>query len=475
MINRTLIRLKVVQMLYSYLLTRSEFRLMPPPEKQSRDNRVAYALYLDLILLVLELSGYNVKNERTNPLSGINYNPRLSSTKMAKSLATDSDIRDVIVKGSSSIAIFDGVLASLYQKITSSTVFADYLKIKSPEIKDDVDLWTVIIKSIIAKDGEVLAAARTLPDFTQVGFDRAVSMAAETLANYSDTKTTLLNARRSLDASLAKSYELYHALLLLMVELTRTQADRLEAAKDKFVPSAEDLNPNLRFVNNKFIKAVQESAQIEAYTKQTPISWEQDIYMLRDLLDEILSSQIYKRYMEAPVEPSFEDDCELWRQLFRNVIVPSDALAEALESQSVHWNDDLDIMSTFVIKTIKQWIAAGSPAPGLLPMYKDDEDARFGSKLFTDAVANRELYRSYVDRFIDSTQWDPERLAFMDIVIMSVIISELINFPLIPVPVTLNEYIDIANRYSTPKSGQFINGVMYNVIKYLKEEGLIQK
>lgn len=474
MINRTLIRLKVVQMLYSYLLTRSDFRLMTPPEKDTIDSRSAYSLYLDMMLLILELSGYNVKNDRTNPLAGIPTNKILSSTKMAKSLSVDSDIRDAILKKSDTINVFDSTIPTLYSAITSSEAFKDYCKIKQPEISDDVRLWSIIVSSIFATEPSLQAAARSTGNFSRVGFERALSMVKETLDNYSDTKSTLLNARRALDASLSKAYELYHSIFLLMVELTNAQRQKLEAAKEKFVPTAEDLNPNTRFVDNSFIQAIENNSELAEYKKEHPIAWDQDYYLIRGLLDDITKSEIYRKYMEGP-EPKFSDDCELWRDLLRFVILPSDALAEALESKSVYWNDDLDIMGTFVAKTIRQWSAAGNDSPGFLPMFKDDEDAVFGSKLFIDAINNRQLYRSYIDRFIDDSQWDPERLAFMDIVIMTVIIAELLNFPLIPIPVTLNEYIEIANRYSTPKSGQFINGVIYNVIKLLKEEGKLNK
>ena len=172
---------------------------------------------------------------------------------------------------------------------------------------------------------------------------------------------------------------------------------------------------------------------------------------------------------------TYSDDCELWRQILKYIIVPSDALSEALEAKSVYWNDDLYIMSTFVAKTIKQFAAAGNDSPGLLPMFKDEEDAEFGEQLFVDTIKNHDLYHSYVTRFINSKQWEADRIPFMDNVILSVIISELINFPLIPIPVTINEYVDIANRYSSPKSGIFINGIISNIIKTLREEGKIQK
>ena len=157
----------------------------------------------------------------------------------------------------------------------------------------------------------------------------------------------------------------------------------------------------------------------------------------------------------------------------RKVIFPSDDLAEVLEGLSVYWNDDLNVMDSFVLKTIKRISTEGKVR--LLPKYKDDEDARFGMELFDAAVEHREEYRELIDRFIDRKQWDSERLAFMDIVIMITAITELLKYPAIPVPVTLNEYIEIANCYSTSKSGQFINGILYSVINYLKEEGRLNK
>ena len=132
-------------------------------------------------------------------------------------------------------------------------------------------------------------------------------------------------------------------------------------------------------------------------------------------------------------------------------------------------------MGTFVLKSIKHFASAQSAEVSLMPIYKDDEDANFGPELFLTAIKNRDIYRGYVERFINGSSWDPERLAFMDIVILITAISELIKFPAIPLAVTMNEYVEIANFYSTPRSGQFVNGVLFSVANYLREEGLIQK
>ena len=202
--------------------------------------------------------------------------------------------------------------------------------------------------------------------------------------------------------------------------------------------------------------------------------WADEPALIKKLLDNILASDTYREYMESP-ERSYEGDCNLWRNLLKNVIINSDDLAEELENRSIFWNDDLEIMATFVLKTIGHFAKNPDEPVELLPEYKDEEDASFGAELFSLAVENRELYREYIDKFINGSQWDPERLAFTDIVILITAITELLNFPSIPVPVTLNEYIEIANYYSTARSGQFINGVLYSIVNYLKEEGKLLK
>jgi N utilization substance protein B len=363
----------------------------------------------------------------------------------------------------------------LYRKIVDSTVYADYRKKKGAKtMAEDVKLWTVILSTVIAKDSSFLEVARQQEDFTTAGYNQAFKKAAETLLNFSDSRSSLTNAKKSLNDSLEKAYELYVSMLLLPVYLTDLEADRIEAAKDKYCPTDEELNPNTRFIDNQYVRAIRESEAIAAYVKDHPMAWDGDYYMLKKILDDVRQSEIYADYMAAETV-TYQDDCELWRHLLKNVIFPGDALAEAMENKSVYWNDDLAVMGTFTLKTIKQMAGAGNGKVELLPVYKNSDDANFGPQLFTAAVKNREEYRSYIDKFVNGSQWDPERLAFTDIVILIAAITELLNFPTIPIPVTLNEYIEIANYYSTARSGQFINGVLYSVVNYLKAEGKLTK
>lgn len=477
MINRVLIRIKVVQMLYSYLLTRNEFKIEPTPGSDAtRDSRFAYRLYLDLIMLIMELSGQRVGNHKPAMYAAISANRFMSTSPLARALGLDEQVRVAINASMGDMPAFDAALASVFDKITSSETFLKHSRKRDRTLLTDVDFWSWALSNVISKDEKFIEAARSIPDFTMTGYSRAFSMLAATIHSYTDNREMLVEARENLELSLTKAYDLYNALLNLAVQLTQLQARRLDAARHKYMPSEADLNPDTRFIDNKFIAALEVNPELTRYAKDRPIDWTDDDNTLRLILNSVLESDVYKEYMSEPGS-SWERDCELWRELFRKVILPGDALAEALENKSIFWNDDLEIMGTFVTKTIKQFAASKKDGADvhLLPKYKDDEDARFGMDLFTDAVDHREEYRGLIDRFINPEQWDTERLAFMDIVVMMAAIAELLRFPAIPVAVTLNEYIEIANSYSTPRSGQFVNGVLFSVINYLKAEDMLDK
>ncbi len=472
MINRILIRTKVVQMLYSYLLTRSEFRIDSAPENGSKDRRYAYAVYSDLLILIQELSGCRIARNTKQPR--VDVDPKLARNRVGKALADNDTVKQMILRDAISISKFNSLLQPLLDRITDSVAFRDYKKIKAPTLADDVRFWLTILSTVIAKDDAFKALMHEDVEFTTVGFNAGIREMADTLTSYQDSRLAYINAGKELKASLDKAYELYNSLFVLMIELTNEQYTRLENAKTKHLATPEELNPNMRFAENMFIERLRENESLQAYLSANPVSWESNPALIRSLLDSIISSQLYADYMAQPTT-DYATDCEFWRSVVKNIILPSDDLAEALESMSIYWNDDLQIMGTFVLKTIKQFASSPEKQINLLPEYKDDEDENFGPDLFRLAVENRETYREYIDRFINASQWDPERLAFMDIVVMTAAIAEFINYPAIPVPVTMNEYVEIANCYSTNKSGQFVNGILFSVVNYLKTEGLIMK
>ncbi len=474
MVNRILIRIKVVQMLYSYLLTRSEFKIDTAPETTSKDKKYAYAVYLDLLFLTLQLSGIRFKRHNGSQSPTIIVDQIVAKNRVGKALFDNDTVKAIILRGGAAVEGFDAILQQLADEIEKSSAYKDYKKIKTPTLADDVRFWLTVINTIVAKDEAFIDLLRSDEAFTIAGFNAGVKQFSATLTSYQDSKMTYVNAGKELKISLDKAYELYYSMFVLMMEITREQAMRLDNAKTKYLATHEDLNPNTRFVDNRFIARLEQNEELKEYLDEHPVTWADDPSLIKSLLDSILASKLYADYMSAS-DNDYEADCEFWRSVMRQIVLPSDDLAEALETKSIYWNDDVPIMGTFVLKTIKQFAAGADAEVKFLPQYKDGEDEEFGPDLFRYAVENRETYRSYIDRFINSSQWDPERLAFMDIVVMIAAIAELINYPAIPVPVTMNEYIEIANNYSTSRSGQFINGILFSVVRYLNEEGIIAK
>lgn len=284
---------------------------------------------------------------------------------------------------------------------------------------------------------------------------------------------TLTTAKKELTKSLDKSYELYNALLKLMIELTDVQDLRLDEAKHKFLPTEEDLNPNMRFVENEFVKRLRADQTLADFVDDKKINWRDDELFVRLLLDKILRSEEYQEYMEMP-KTSLVRDGEVWYQLMKKVVLPDENLLEHLQSMSVYYtDDDLQIMGQFVMKTIRRF--EDEEAQPILPQYKNDDDSKFGEQLFSKAVAEMEENNSYIDQFVKTEKWDVERIALMDRVVMCTALTEIRNYPSIPVNVSLNEYIELAKDYSTPRSGQFVNGILNAVVNKLRADKEIIK
>lgn len=284
---------------------------------------------------------------------------------------------------------------------------------------------------------------------------------------------TLTTAKKELTRSLDKSYELYNALLKLMIELTDVQDLRLDEAKHKFLPTEEDLNPNMRFVENEFVKRLRADQTLADFVDDKKINWRDDELFVRLLLDKILRSEEYQEYMEMP-KTSLVRDGEVWYQLMKKVVLPDENLLEHLQSMSVYYtDDDLQIIGQFVMKTIRRF--EDEEAQPILPQYKNDDDSKFGEQLFSKAVAEMEENNSYIDQFVKTEKWDVERIALMDRVVMCTALTEIRNYPSIPVNVSLNEYIELAKDYSTPRSGQFVNGILNAVVNKLRADKVIIK
>lgn len=280
-------------------------------------------------------------------------------------------------------------------------------------------------------------------------------------------------AKKELQLSFDKSYELYNYLLKLIIDLTDLQDRYLDEAKHKFLPTREDLYPNTKFVDNKFVELLRSNEQFQHYIQEHKLSWKDNEIFLKLMLNKIQDSDIYKEYMEIE-NCDLDSDCYLWRQIFKRLLIDDDDLLEELENQSMYWScDDLDFMGQFVIKTIKRF-NDGDKNP-IMPQFKDQEDADYGEELFTATLSQEELNTATIEKFIDSRHWDSDRIALIDRVILLVALAEVRTFEKIPTTVTLNEYIEIAKSFSSPSSSAFVNGVLNAAIRELKNSGVIWK
>jgi N utilization substance protein B len=287
----------------------------------------------------------------------------------------------------------------------------------------------------------------------------------------SGDKTTLM-VEKELFYSIEKTYDLYFHLLNLAISITDYSVQKLEVRKNKLRPSQEDLNPNTRFVENTFIAQLRNNVYLRGYLTEHKLSWVNYPEVIKELFEELCCTDFYQEYMSAD-KVDYASDKELWRKIFKKVILVNESLDEAIEEQSIYWTDDVEIVVSFILKTIKRFESEEGSGQHLLPMFKDDDDVQFAKKLLQGVLRNGANYRQIIDQ--NTQNWELERIAFMDTLIMEVAMSEIMDFPTIPVNVTLNEYIEIAKAYSTDKSGTFINGVLDNIVTQLKEENKLIK
>lgn len=291
-------------------------------------------------------------------------------------------------------------------------------------------------------------------------------------AYYQNGGKNLDTAEKELFFSLSKAYDLYNYLLLLMVEITKQAERKQSAAKSKLLPTAEELYPNTKFVDNRFIAQLEVNRQLLDFSETQKKTWENESEFVKSLCEKIMDSDIYKEYMASETS-SYEEDRELWRKIYKRIIFNNPELDQVLEDQSLYWNDDKEIVDTFVLKTIKRFDEKNGAKQELLPEFKDEEDQDFARRLFRRTILNADYYRHLISE--NTRNWDLDRVAFMDVIIMQIALAEILSFPNIPVSVSLNEYVEIAKLYSTPKSGSFINGTLDGIVNVLKKENKLTK
>jgi transcription antitermination protein NusB len=280
------------------------------------------------------------------------------------------------------------------------------------------------------------------------------------------------NTEKELFFCIHKSYDLYHYLFALVIEIADYAENRIELKQNKRLPTQEDLNPNTKFVTNLFIQQLRTNRQLTAYLNQTKLSWVNHPELIRELYLIMIESEMYESYIKSETR-SYMDDRKFIEKMFNKIFLVSEEICEVLEEQSIYWNDDIEFVISVIIKTIKRFNELSDSDQRLMPLYKDDEDRVFAKELLRKSIINHDELQALIK--VHSSNWDVDRIAFMDILMMQLAITEFLYFPSIPTKVTMNEYIELSKFYSTEKSRNFINGILDKTLKDLKKDGKINK
>ena len=282
---------------------------------------------------------------------------------------------------------------------------------------------------------------------------------------------TPVASEKNLVLSIDRAYDLYFHLLALVPEIAEYAAERIRIGENKKLPTYDDLHPNRKFVENKVVARLVEDEGLQAELKNRKLSWKNHRDLIVALYNALIRQPFYQKYMKSD-ERSFREDAQLVSDIYMTMLEEFEPLESALEEQSVLWNDDLGFLLTMVSRTVLS-MRESHEAVKLLPQFKSEEDLDYAKSLLRNSIASYERISLLLDNAMNN--WDIERVALMDKIILITAIAEAENFPSIPVRVTMNEYIDIAKCYSTESSGGFINGLLDRIIARLTDEGKIVK
>jgi N utilization substance protein B len=282
----------------------------------------------------------------------------------------------------------------------------------------------------------------------------------------------LVQAEKELMFSIGKTYDLYHYLLLLVLEIADIASEKIDFALQKRMPTPEDLNPQRRFVDNVLIGQLRKNIQFNGYISTKKLSWSNYQHIPRTLYNKMIAWEVYEEYM-AVEEHSYAADKKFIINLITDLFLNSEDLQSNLEEQSIYWNDDLEYISSMIEKTLKKFKADSGEKTPLMALFKNEDDEEFVKILFRKSILHQKKCSELIDKH--TTNWEVDRIALMDILVMQLAITEILEFSEIPVKVTLNEYIEIAKYYCTSKSSTFVNGILDNIVKEIRQDGLLNK
>lgn len=291
-------------------------------------------------------------------------------------------------------------------------------------------------------------------------------------AYMNNEESDISRAERSLEFNIDKTYDLYHYLMALLLEVVKYANERMDLAGNKILATYEDLHPNTKFVQNKVLMQLSENKLLSAYLFKKKLTWVDHTEVVKKLYYSILESDYYASYM-ALNSDKYSDDKQLVTDILTNEYENLEIMYHVLEEQNIFWNDDIEFLISMVLRTIERFKENNPEGGNLLPLFKNEEDREFSKILLRKTLIHNSEYRSLIEKYTQN--WEIDRIAVMDILFMVMAISEMVEFPEIPLKVTLNEYIELSKFYSTNKSNEFINGILDKVIVELKEQKKIIK
>ena len=292
-------------------------------------------------------------------------------------------------------------------------------------------------------------------------------------AYYKDNDKTAMTARKELRKSFADTYDLYFILLDFVNELTAYAQKQLEEQAVRAKATHANWTPNRRFVQNRLAQQIFDNRALRARIAEQNLLWDSGIPAVQEIYHRLNESDFFRTYMEAET-CTYEDDKRVWRQIYQHLLTDSEALSEALEEMEVvldksNWTVDADVIISYVIKTIKRFKADSTPDTPLLEMFDSEDENHFAEELLQQALEHHEQYEQWINAHLKN--WDADRIAYMDRIILEAALAEIMTFDQIPLTVSMNEYIELAKEYSGDKSYMFINGILTEILRDLKNSG----
>lgn len=292
-------------------------------------------------------------------------------------------------------------------------------------------------------------------------------------AYYQDSDKTVTTARRELTKSFADTYDLYFALLDFANVLTAYAQQQLEEQIGRAKATHSSWTPNRRFVQNRWAQQLFDNRALRRRVEEQHLSWDSGMPAVMDVYKRLTESDFYRQYMEAE-SCTYEDDKRVWRLIYQNLLANNEVLADALDEMEVtldkaNWTVDVDIVLSYVVKTVKRFNEDSTPDMPLLEMFDNEDELQFATNLLEKTIAGHEQFENMINAHLKG--WDADRIAYMDRVILETALAEILEFEDIALTVSMNEYIELAKSYSGDKSYMFINGILTEILRELKNSG----